>query len=432
MSDADSYNSSDVSEDSQPPREVNYPLNEETEVPDTDGGLFKTVLVEGNGTRPAKGAKATVHYVGKLEDGTQFDSSRDRDVPFEFDLGKGQVIKGWDKGVMTMKVGEKAILKCTPDYGYGPTGSPPKIPGNATLLFEVELLAWTRDQDISKKRDGSLIKNILHDGTGVENPAFESQMKIDLSVYIGAIDPHAPDTMPAPVFSKSGWEIVVGETEIPPMLEPCLVSLRANESAAFKIKSELIPDAAPAFHIPAAADRDNKEISYLVVVHSLLSVKSWEFEGEKKVEQGVLRKERGNAALKAGNYALAERYYRRALEFVGEDYGLKDEVKPACHEVRVAVSNNLAQVLLNQQKYGQVFEFTKKVLTLQPHNAKALFREAKARNALQDWDLAIKNCDTILEKEPENADAKALKATIAAEKKAYDQKQKSMFKKMFS
>ncbi|EPY30776.1 FK506-binding protein 4/5 [Strigomonas culicis] len=87
-----------VSESSQPPKDVVYPLNEETEVPDTNGGLFKKVLVEGTGAKPVKGAKVSVHYVGTLEDGTPFDSSRDRGELFEFALGKGQVIKGWGQG----------------------------------------------------------------------------------------------------------------------------------------------------------------------------------------------------------------------------------------------------------------------------------------------------------------------------------------------
>ncbi|KAH7096409.1 hypothetical protein BKA62DRAFT_745085 [Auriculariales sp. MPI-PUGE-AT-0066] len=81
-----------------------------------------------------------IHYVGTLLDGTKFDSSRDRNKPFETKIGVGQVIKGWDEGVPQLSVGEKAILTCTPDYAYGATGYPPVIPANATLKFEVELL----------------------------------------------------------------------------------------------------------------------------------------------------------------------------------------------------------------------------------------------------------------------------------------------------
>lgn len=77
---------------------------------------------------------------GTLADGSKFDSSKDRGRPFQFTIGVGQVIKGWDEGMMQMSVGQHAKLTCTPDYGYGPRGMPPVIPPNSTLVFEVELL----------------------------------------------------------------------------------------------------------------------------------------------------------------------------------------------------------------------------------------------------------------------------------------------------
>ena len=114
-----------------------------------DGGCMKKVLVKGTGDeRPETGAEVTVHYTGTLLDGTKFDSSVDRGDPFKFKLGVGQVIKGWDHGVASMKKGEKAILTCKPDYAYGARGSPPTIPPDATLQFEVELFSWKSDNDL--------------------------------------------------------------------------------------------------------------------------------------------------------------------------------------------------------------------------------------------------------------------------------------------
>lgn len=102
--------------------------------------LQKTDLVVGTGDEATAGTKVSVHYVGTLTDGSKFDSSRDRDEPFEFALGRGQVIKGWDEGVAGMRVGGKRKLVIPPEMGYGKRGFPPVIPPDSTLVFEVELL----------------------------------------------------------------------------------------------------------------------------------------------------------------------------------------------------------------------------------------------------------------------------------------------------
>lgn len=124
-----------------------------------DGGVVKKVIEEGYGEIPHEGCDVTgreqrrfvtiAHYTGRLEDGTKFDSSRDRKEPFKFKLGVGQVIKGWDLGFASMKVGEHALLVCKSDYAYGSHGTQ-GIPANATLYFDVELIDFEDKKSLEK------------------------------------------------------------------------------------------------------------------------------------------------------------------------------------------------------------------------------------------------------------------------------------------
>lgn len=111
-----------------------------TDTTTTDSGLKIREIECGEGEEAQKGDTLEVHYEGRLEDGTKFDASRDRGTTFEFQVGAGQVIQGWDEGLIGMKIGGTRELTIPPDLGYGAAGAPPAIPPNSTLIFEIELV----------------------------------------------------------------------------------------------------------------------------------------------------------------------------------------------------------------------------------------------------------------------------------------------------
>ena len=131
----------------------------------SDSGFSKNIIVEGYGERAVRHSKVTVHYTGWLKNGKKFDSSVDRGKPFEFTLGVGQVIPGWDRGVENMKVGGKRELIIPPELAYGKRGAGGVIPANATLKFEITLLAVTPPK--YSNVNNVTLKSLLAKGTKI-------------------------------------------------------------------------------------------------------------------------------------------------------------------------------------------------------------------------------------------------------------------------
>ncbi|KAJ3688541.1 hypothetical protein LUZ61_017705 [Rhynchospora tenuis] len=191
-------------------------------------GLKKKLVKEGQGWEtPENGDEVEVHYTGTLLDGTKFDSSRDRGTPFKFKLGQGQVIKGWDIGIKTMKKGENAIFTIPAALAYGESGSPPTIPPNATLQFDVELLSWSSVKDICK--DGGIIKKIIKEGEKWENPKDPDEVLVKYEARLEN----------GTVISKSdGVEFTVKDGYFCPAIAKAVKTMKKSEKVILTVKPQ--------------------------------------------------------------------------------------------------------------------------------------------------------------------------------------------------
>uniref|UniRef100_A0A1I8EDH1 peptidylprolyl isomerase n=1 Tax=Wuchereria bancrofti TaxID=6293 RepID=A0A1I8EDH1_WUCBA len=390
--------------------------------PEKNGGVLKKVLVEGRGEHhPSKGDSVYVHYVGILENGEQFDSSRDRNEPFNFTLGNGQVIKGWDLGVATMKKGEKCDLICRADYAYGENGSPPKIPGGATLKFEIELLSW-QGEDISPDRDGTITRSIIVEGEKYSSPTEGSTVKV---CAVGSYN--------GQVFYDKEVSFILGEGSevgLPEGVDRALRRFNKGEKSIIHLKGNRFTFGATPpseYGLPPHA-----EIDFTLFLKEYEKIKaSWELTGEEKLNAAEAAKERGTMFFKQGKMRLAAAKYMRVIELLEYEKSLENEAKSKRDALLLAGYLNSALVYAKQDETVECIKNCDKALEVDPKCVKALYRKALALQEQNDADEAIIEYKKVLEYEPDNKAAVA--QIVACKKKLAEirEKEKKRYKGMF-
>ncbi|XP_053111372.1 peptidyl-prolyl cis-trans isomerase FKBP4 isoform X1 [Hemicordylus capensis] len=389
--------------------------------PKSDGGVLKIIKKEGTGTEsPMIGDKVTVHYTGYLLDGTKFDSSRDRKDKFSFDFGKGEVIKAWDIAVGTMKIGELCQITCKPEYAYGSAGSPPKIPPNATLIFEIELFEF-KGKDLTDDEDGGIIRRIRKKGEGYSKPNEGALVEIEVEGRHGDR-----------VFDKRTLRLEVGEGEnydLPPGLDKALQKMEKLEESVIYLKPSYGFGSAgkQKFQIPPDA-----ELQYDVKLKSFEKAKdSWEMNTEEKLEQGSIAKEKGTQYFKEGKYKRATLQYKKIVSWLEHESGLSDAEDTKAKSLRLAAHLNLAMCHLKLKEYSQALENCNKALELDSSNEKGLFRRGEARLAVNDFELARSDFQKVLQLYPSNKAAKAQLAICQQRIREQHEREKKMYANMF-
>lgn len=319
-------------------------------------------------------------------------------------------------GVASMKKGEKCELTCGSEYAYGKAGSPPNIPPDATLIFELELLDWT-GEDLSPKKNEGIVRFIIEKGEKKGSPKEGALVKVTLK-----------GTYEDRVFEEREVEFNLGEgseVKVIQGVEIALEKFKEGEKSRLIIKPEYAFGSAgnDAFGIPGGAT-----VEYEIQLLTFVKVKqSWEMDPDEKLEQAKLLKEEGNKYLKDGKLELALKKYNRTLPYLTGFDNEHEESKQLTKSVHL----NLSLVYQKLNNNDEVIANCNKVLEIEDKNVKALYRRGQVRLASQDFDKAIADFTKILVVEPENKVAQN-GITIAKHKIAeYKQHEKKLFAGMF-
>lgn len=268
----------DMSDEDMPHDDMEMPQ----ELPE---GIEKEILTEApsdSWRKPKRGEEVTVHYVGTLQsDGSEFDSSRGRGKPFEFTLGRGQVIKGWDLGVGTMKKGEIAKFTLSPEFAYGENGSPPKIPANATLIFEVELISWVSKDDLFG--DEGVFKSMVTEGSGWKKPNKGGEVLVMLKA-------EAADG--SVIEEREALEYTLGSDVLGPISKVCdkaLEGMKAGEECKLKCSKEY-----------AYGDRTPDGATLTLTLKQIYDIKDVSFNKDKVVMKKQIVEGEGHTTPKDG------------------------------------------------------------------------------------------------------------------------------------
>lgn len=403
-----------------------------------DGGLLKWVLkaADEDAETPVSGAKIKAHYTGMLkQDGSKFDSSKDRGKEFDFSVGQGQVIKGWDQGFLAMKVGERAVLRCRSDYAYGETGSPPNIPGGATLDFVVELIS-IQEFDAIYDCDGIFHKTLKEGSykTVKEMGKCTVTWKARSGTKKGTVFAEGTnDEIYVPYDDEFEDKGTLADYKYCRAFYKCLSSkATVGGEHMFKVESNeqwtYGPEKCKELGIEPTAD-----LFFEIAVSEVDNPKqSWELKKEEKVEAATTLKDKANNFFKQGKLALAKKLYKDAAQLTDNESSFEEEEKKAADALSAIIHSNMGLVHIKLDEIGDALEALNKGLEKDSKSVKLLFRRATCHDKNGDWDEAIADLEKALEVDSKNSACLRLKKSCRAKRKGYRKKQAALAKAFFS
>ncbi|XP_077582562.1 peptidyl-prolyl cis-trans isomerase FKBP5 isoform X2 [Stigmatopora nigra] len=383
-----------------------------------DQGIIKVVKHPGiDGERPMIGDRVTIHYTGRLLNGKVFHSSREGNESFSFNIGKGQVLKAWDIGVLSMQRGEVCTLLCKPEYAYG-SGNLDKIPPNSSVLFEIELLKF-KGENLTD--DGGIIRRIKSKGDGYLNPNDGTIVEVHLE---GSCDGR--------LFDIRDVSFVVSESVdkgVPFGVDRAMDKMQKGECCILYLTHKYGFGSKGNQTFKIGPDKD---IVYQVTLKDFKRAKeSWEMDLHEKLTQALEIKLKGNQYYKLGHYNHAVIQYQRIVLWLEMECVNDFEQQKQIKDFLLSAHLNLALCFLRIQDLSLVVENCNKVIEIDSCNEKALYRRGEGRLLKNEFHLAMVDFKSVLQVNPSNQAARTQIVNCQKKMKEHHELDKKTYAHMF-
>nr|GMD41860.1 70 kDa peptidyl-prolyl isomerase-like isoform X1 [Ipomoea batatas] len=448
-------------------------------------GLKKKILRKGSSWQtPLPGDEVHVHYSGKLHgNGEYFDSSREKGTPFTFKLGQGEVIKGWDIGIATMRKGERALYTIPPCLGYGKAGSPPIIPPDSTLVFDIEMVSWKSIRDVAG--DGGILKKIVREGEGWATPRDADQVLVKYTMRTDNKEDVVSE-------SNDGVEFSLTEGFLCPAMSKAVKTMRKGEIADISVKpfsltnentntnstiGSIPPTSNLSIHLELVSwksvtdvmgdkrvlktlikagegyDRPNEGALVKVVCIGMLEdgtiterkgsdqepfeylcLEDQMIEG---LDRAIMTMRKGEEAEKTTElspliYEVKLLDFTKASKYIEFDHSFTADEKRQANVLKLSCSLNNAACKLKLEDFLEASRFCSKALGIDPCNTKALFRRSQAYLRMSELEKAEIDIKQALALDPNNRDVKLVHKELRQRQKQYAQHEVKIFSAMLS
>lgn len=371
--------------------------------PNEDGGVMKKLTKHGHGKDyPNAGDKVTLKYVAYKGDVLApeyiFDSSEKDGKPFVYSVMRGRVVRGFELAVMSMVEGEQAVITLKPEYAFGQSGSPPKVPAGVNVTFDTTI-EKIECPDFSPDKDRTFLRKTLVAGKGWDTPNEGCILHIHIKGW------YDDDV----VFQDAEVKFPLGEGtskdyNVPKFVEDLLDHWKKDEVARLNIaaKNAFGAEGNADFGVPP-----NKDLVYVVKLINFERQRDiWEMNNTEKMNQSEMYKDKGNKYYKKREYELALKFYERMLDFIEYDLCMEGEEEHRRHRIMVVGYLNKAQVCLNLGKNLEARRVCEKVIDFDNRNVKAYFRRGQSFVNTKDWGQALADFEKVVELDPDNKAAR--------------------------